>query len=159
MAVSPGLSLVPNLGSSVVLEKIDPDAPLMDDTDEVQLTNSIVQNQPPNTTATSNYAFCAPADTYEVQEFQLPVPSQSVTPIAMASPSPVPDGFATVTIPGAGRADGRRAEPDANARDQMPDHLLVFRCQWHLPRNLQPSHRAAAADADGDADTVKRGQL
>lgn len=107
---------VPNLGSSVVLEKIDPDPPLMDDTDEVQLTNSIVQNQPPNTTATSNYAFCAPADTYEVQELQLPVPSQSVTPIAMASPSPVPDGFATVTIPAPPTAGGPSPTPTPGIR-------------------------------------------
>ena len=101
----------PNLGSSVVLEKIDPDPPPMDDTDEVQLTNSLVQNQPPNPTASSNYSFCAPADTYQVQEFQLPSPTQSETPIAAASPSPVPDSFATVVIPPPPTAGGASPTP------------------------------------------------
>ena len=41
----------PNLGTSVVLEKLDPDPPGMDDNDEVQITNSMVQNQPPNPSA------------------------------------------------------------------------------------------------------------
>ncbi len=105
-----------NLGSSVVLEKIDPDPPPMDDTDEVQLTNSIVQNQQPNLGATSNYSFCAPADTYEVQEFQLPTPVASVVPIAMASPSPVPDGYATVTIPAPPTAGGPSPTPTPGIR-------------------------------------------
>ncbi|MGA8643672.1 hypothetical protein [Candidatus Binatus sp.] len=101
----------PNLGSSVVLEKIDPDPPPMDDTDEVQITNSLVQNQPPNPNASSNYGFCAPADTYQVQEFQLPSPTQSETPIAAASPSPVPDSFATVVIPPPPTAGGPSPTP------------------------------------------------
>jgi len=101
----------PNLGSSVVLEKIDPDPPPMDDTDEVQITNSLVQNQPPNLTASSNYSFCAPADTYQVEEFQLPAPTQSETPIAAASPSPVPDSFATVVIPPPPTAGGSSPTP------------------------------------------------
>ncbi len=101
----------PNLGTSVVLEKIDPDPPPMDDTDEVQITNSLVQNQPPNPNASSNYGFCAPADTYQVQEFQLPSPTQSETPIAAASPSPVPDSFATVVIPPPPTAGGPSPTP------------------------------------------------
>jgi hypothetical protein len=106
-----------NLGSSVVLEKIDPDPPPMDDTDEVQLTSSIVENQPNGTnTPTSNYSFCAPADTYEVQEFQLPTPVASVVPIAMASPSPVPDGYATVTIPAPPTAGGPSPTPTPGIR-------------------------------------------
>jgi hypothetical protein len=101
----------PNLGSSVVLEKIDPDPPPMDDTNEVQITNSLVQNQPPNPNASSNYGFCAPADTYQVQEVQLPTPEQDVTPIASASPSPVPDSFATVVIPPPPTAGGPSPTP------------------------------------------------
>lgn len=102
----------PNLGNSVVLEKIDPDPPSMDDNNEVQITNSMVQNQPggPNP-PTSNYAFCAPADTYQVQELQLPTPVSGVTPIAAASPSPVPGSVANVTIPPPPTAGGASPTP------------------------------------------------
>ncbi|MFZ0678200.1 MAG: hypothetical protein WAN07_10925, partial [Candidatus Binatus sp.] len=57
------------------------------------------------------YSFCAPADTYQVQEFQLPSPTQSETPIAAASPSPVPDSFATVVIPPPPTAGGPSPTP------------------------------------------------
>jgi hypothetical protein len=90
----------PNLGASVVLEKLDPEGPPNDN--EVQITNSIIQNQSLTdvpATATNRYSFCAPADTYQLQEFQLPQPTPGVVPTAMPSPSPVFDGNATVTIP------------------------------------------------------------
>ncbi|MGA9723160.1 MAG: hypothetical protein WBQ86_11945 [Candidatus Binatus sp.] len=85
-----------DLGTSVVLEKLDPDA----STDnEVQITNSIVQNQLPNQSPSNNYAFCAPADTYQVQKFEAPVPVPSTTPMA-PTPTPSPAGDpASVTIP------------------------------------------------------------
>lgn len=100
-----------NLGSSVVLEKLDPDH-----NDEVQITNSIVQNQAPNTNASSNYAFCAPADTYLVQELQLPLPSPDATPSAMASPSPVDGSNAIVTIPAPPTAGGPNPTPTPGIR-------------------------------------------
>jgi hypothetical protein len=84
----------PNLGESVVLEKLDPVPPTMDDNPEVQITNSIVLNQPPI------YSFCAPADTYQVQKFQIPTPAESVVPSAAPSPSPVGDpGGVTIPLP------------------------------------------------------------
>jgi hypothetical protein len=87
----------PNLGESVVLEKADPDGPPMDN--EVQITNSIVQNQPPNPNASSNYSFCAPADTYELQKFEtFPTPEASAIPSAAPTASPV-DPPVSVTIP------------------------------------------------------------
>jgi hypothetical protein len=98
----------PNLGESVVLEKLDPDGPPMDN--EVQITNSIVENQPPNPNASSNYAFCAPADTYELQKFQLPTPESSVTPSAAPTPTAV-DTPASVTIPLPPNAGGPSPTP------------------------------------------------
>ncbi len=96
-----------NLGASVVLEKLDPA-----NDDEVQLTSSIIQNQSPtDAPATNRIAFCAPADTYQVQEFQLPLPAPGVAPIAAASPSPVPGGDATVTIPPPPPAGGASPTP------------------------------------------------
>jgi hypothetical protein len=87
----------PNLGESVVLEKLDPDGPPMDN--EVQITNSIVRNQPNGTnTPSSDFAFCAPADTYELQKFQLPTPESSMAPSAAPTPSAV-DTPVSVTIP------------------------------------------------------------
>jgi hypothetical protein len=92
-----GMVMNPNLGTSVVLEKLDPDAPAGDNA--VQVATSMVQNQPPNQPASSNYAFCVPADTYQLQKFQLPVPDPSVTPIA-PTPTPAPTGDpVSVTIP------------------------------------------------------------
>jgi len=98
----------PNLGESVVLEKADPDGPPMDN--EVQITNSIVENQPPNPNASSNYSFCAPADTYELQKFQLPTPESSVTPSAAPTPSAV-DTPVSVTIPLPPNAGGPSPTP------------------------------------------------
>jgi hypothetical protein len=99
----------PNLGESVVLEKADPDGPPMDN--EVQITNSIVQNQPggPNP-PTSRYSFCAPADTYELQKFQLPTPESSVTPSAAPTPFAV-DAPVSVTIPLPPNAGGPSPTP------------------------------------------------
>ncbi len=88
-----------DLGTSVILEKLDPDAPAGDDNPEVQITSSIVQNQFPNQSPSNNYAFCAPADTYQVQRFEAPVPVPSMTPMAPTpTPSPAGDPL-TVTIP------------------------------------------------------------
>jgi hypothetical protein len=88
----------PNLGTSVVLEKLDPEGPLNDN--EVQITSSIVQNQLPNPTSSNNYAFCAPADTYQVQRFQLPTPTPTPSAVPSAAPSPEAAGDpVSVTIP------------------------------------------------------------
>ncbi len=84
----------PNLGTTVVLEKIDPA-----NGGAVQITNSIVQNQQPNMSPSNNYAFCAPADTYQLEEFQLPTPEPSVTPTSMPTPAPVDSSITSVTIP------------------------------------------------------------
>ena len=89
----------PNLGTSVILSK-----------DGVELTNSIVENQAPNMSPTSNYSFCIPADTYDVQRFQLPLPDPNMTPLAM--PTPLPDGPLTpVTIAPAPLAGGASPTP------------------------------------------------
>jgi hypothetical protein len=89
----------PNLGTSVVLSK-----------QGVQLNSSIVQNQAPLPNSTSNYSFCIPADTYDVQRFQLPLPDPNMTPLAM--PTPLPDGALTsVTIPPAPSAGGASPTP------------------------------------------------
>jgi len=89
----------PNLGTSVVLSK-----------DNVQLTSSIVQNQSPLPSPSNNYSFCVPADAYDVQRFQLPVPDPNVTPLAM--PTPLPDGpLTSVTIPPAPLAGGASPTP------------------------------------------------
>jgi hypothetical protein len=82
-----------NLGTSVILEK------LADNGDAVQITSSLVQNQAPLMTPTNTYSFCAPADTYLVQEAQLPTPDPVMTPAAAPSPALVPGSEATVTIP------------------------------------------------------------
>jgi hypothetical protein len=83
-----------DLGTSVVLEKMDPATG-----DEVQITSSIVQNQFPNQSPTNNYAFCAPADTYQVQKFEAPVPVPSMAPMA-PTPTPSPAGDpVSVTVP------------------------------------------------------------
>ncbi len=92
-----GTVMNPNLGTSVVVEKLDPDAPAGDNA--VQVATSLVQNQPPNQSPSSNYAFCVPADTYQLQKFQLAVPDPSTTPIA-PTPTPAPTGDpVSVTIP------------------------------------------------------------
>jgi hypothetical protein len=90
----------PNLGTSVVLSK-----------DNVQLSSSIVENQAPNPIPSSNYSFCVPADTYDVQRFQLPLPDPNITPIAMPTASAVPLDLVTVTIPPAPLAGGASPTP------------------------------------------------
>jgi hypothetical protein len=90
----------PNLGTSVVLSK-----------DGVQLTNNIVENQAPNMSPTNNYSFCIPADTYDVQRFQLPLPEPNVPPLAMPTASAVPGDVVTVTIPPAPLAGGPNPTP------------------------------------------------
>jgi hypothetical protein len=90
----------PNLGTSVVLSK-----------QGVQLNSSIVENQAPLPDPTSNYSFCVPADTYDVQRFQLPLPDPNMTPLAMPTPLPVPGDIVTVTIPPAPLAGGASPTP------------------------------------------------
>ena len=88
-----------NLGTSVVLSK-----------GNVAITNSLVQNQLPNSSPLNSYSFCAPADTYQVQRLQLPTPDPIVTPTAM--PSPSLDGSpVTVTIPTPLSAGGASPTP------------------------------------------------
>ncbi len=94
-----------NLGTSVVLSKQDTVSG-----DFVQITNSLVQNQAPNPSPSNNYSFCVPADTYQLQRFQLPTPDPDVTPTAM--PTPFLDGSpVTVTIPPAPLAGGPSPTP------------------------------------------------
>ena len=83
-----------NLGTSVVLSKQDTYSG-----DFVAITNTLVQNQLPNLTPSNNYSFCAPADTYQVQEWQLPTPDANATPSSSPTASPVPDTAAIVMIP------------------------------------------------------------
>jgi hypothetical protein len=89
-----------NLGTSVVLSK-----------QNVQLNSSIVENQSPLPNPSNNYSFCIPADTYDVQRFQLPEPSPNMTPLAMPTASAVPGDFVTVTIPPAPLAGGASPTP------------------------------------------------
>jgi hypothetical protein len=98
-SIAGGVSL-PNQGMSVVLSK-----------QGVQLTNSIIANQAPNSDASNRYSFCAPADTYEVQEFQLPTPDPASTPLASPTSSPVEGSIAEVTIPPAPLAGGPSPTP------------------------------------------------
>ena len=107
-----GMVANPNLGESVVLEKLDLAPPMMDDNPEVQITNSIVQNQPqPGNTPTSRYSFCAPADTYELQKFEtFPTPEPSVVPSAAPTASPA-DAPISVTIPLPPNAGGPSPTP------------------------------------------------
>jgi hypothetical protein len=76
-----------NLGTSVVLSKND-----------VQITNTAVQNQAPNVPSTNVFSFCVPGDTYTVQKLQLPKPEAGVTPSVMPVPVLDPAQF-TVTVP------------------------------------------------------------
>jgi hypothetical protein len=99
-SVTGGPSGVANadLGTSVVLSK-----------DNVLITNTPVQNvttENPN----NSYAFCAPADTYNLQRLQLPVPTFSVVP--SSAPTPVLDtNTVTVTIPPPPPAGGPSSAP------------------------------------------------
>ena len=42
--------------------------------DNVQITNALVQNQSPNCSPSNSYAFCVPADIYQLQRVQMPLP-------------------------------------------------------------------------------------
>jgi hypothetical protein len=94
----------PNLGTSVILEKLDPTGPANDNA--VQITSSLVQNQPPLVPSSSSYSFCAPADTYQVQQAQLPMPDSMITPVAAPSPALVAGSEVSVTIPAPPLAGG-----------------------------------------------------
>ena len=87
-----GAVALANLGTTVVLSKQDTASG-----DFVQITNSLAQNQSPNSSPSNRYSFCAPADTYGLQRVQLPMPIASVVP--SVAPTPEPDGSpTTVTI-------------------------------------------------------------
>jgi hypothetical protein len=106
-----GTVATPNLGESVVLEKLDLAPPSGDDNPEVQITNSIVENQPPNPSPSSNFSFCAPADMYELQKAELvPAPVSSVVPSAAPTTSLV-DTPVSVTIPLPPNAGGPSPTP------------------------------------------------
>jgi hypothetical protein len=78
-----------DLGTSVVLIK-----------EGVQITSTPVQNVIQSSTAptTNTYNFCVPADTYDVQRFQ--VAQQSTSTAVVATPTPTPAGVPhTVIIP------------------------------------------------------------
>jgi hypothetical protein len=94
-----GTVLNADLGTSVVLSK-----------DDVMITNTPVQNTPPNLTSSNAFSFCAPGDTYTVQKLQLPKPDQAATPLA--APTPALDGLpTTVTIPLAPHVGGPTPTP------------------------------------------------
>jgi hypothetical protein len=84
----------PDLGTSVVISKEDPDA-----MESVQLAPSLVQNQLPNPDATANYAFCVPADTYLLQTVEMPMPIQGSPPAVPPTPEPTGSPTVSVTIP------------------------------------------------------------
>jgi hypothetical protein len=87
-----GTAFQANLGASIALGKLDSTSGNL-----VQITTSPILNQT-SSSPTSNYAFCTPGDTYELQPIQLPQPAAAVTPLV--APSPVPTGDPTsVTVP------------------------------------------------------------
>ena len=104
-----------NLGSSVVLSKQDPIS-----SDFVQITNSQVQNQLPNPGPSNHYGFCAPADTYQVQEFQLPLPVPGSAPSASPTPAPVDGVLAEVMIPPPPSAGGASPTPTPAIKIKCP---------------------------------------
>ncbi|HUO04841.1 MAG TPA: hypothetical protein VMU16_06540 [Candidatus Binataceae bacterium] len=84
-----GTVINPDLGASVVLSK-----------NGVQLATTPLQNVNPVLPfpPSNSYSFCAPADTYTLQRYELPTPTASVAPTIV--PTPVPDGNqVSVTIP------------------------------------------------------------
>ena len=94
-----GTVLSADLGTSVVLSKED-----------VQITNTPVQNTLPNPSSSNAFSFCAPGDTYTVQKLQLPKPDQAATPLAASTPTL--DGVAMpVTIPLAPHVGGPTPTP------------------------------------------------
>lgn len=99
-----------NLGTSVVLSK-QAGVDVNNNPIYVAITNTLVQNQAPNTPSSSNYSFCAPADIYQVQEWQLPIPDSSAAPSSSPTASPVPDTAAVVIIPTPLSAGGANPTP------------------------------------------------
>ena len=95
-----------NLGTSVVLSKQDTDSGNF-----VAITNTPVQNQSANSNPLNSYSFCAPADIYQVQEWQLPTPDSSAAPSSSPTASPVPDIAAVVIIPTPLSAGGPNPTP------------------------------------------------
>jgi len=95
----------------------------------VQLMSSIVQNQAPNQSPTSNYAFCVPADTYQLQRAELPTPDPDVTPVASPTSSPVGEPI-PVTIPPAPVFNGPAPTPTATATagTPVPTATPVVKC-------------------------------
>ncbi len=92
-----------DLGTSVVLSKED-----------VQITNTAVQNQAPNMSATNAISFCIPGDDYTVQRMELP--TQGSTPPLMM-PTPMPVGTpAAITVPPAPLAGGPSPTPTPAAK-------------------------------------------
>jgi hypothetical protein len=94
-----GTVLNADLGTSVVLSK-----------DDVMITNTPVQNTPPNPASSNAFSFCAPGDTYTVQKLQLPKPDQAATPLFAPTPLPAPPVI-DVTIPLAPVVGGPTATP------------------------------------------------
>jgi hypothetical protein len=108
----------PDLGTSVILLK-----------QNVQLMSSTVQNQAPNQSPTSNYSFCVPADTYQLQRAELPTPDPDVTPVASPTSSPVGEPI-PVTIPPAPVFNGPAPTPTATATagTPVPTATPVVKC-------------------------------
>jgi hypothetical protein len=94
-----GTVLNADLGTSVVLSKED-----------VQITNTPVQNTLPNPNSSNAFSFCAPGDTYTVQKLQLPKPDQAATPLFAPTPLPIPP-VVDVTIPLAPHVGGPTPTP------------------------------------------------
>jgi hypothetical protein len=94
-----------DLGTSVVLSKTD-----VHTGNDVQITNTPVQNTPPNSSSSNAFSFCAPGDTYRVQRLQLPKPDQAATPLFAPTPLPTPPVI-DVTIPLAPVVGGPTATP------------------------------------------------
>lgn len=94
-----------DLGTSVVLSKEDALGNF------VQITNTQVLNQSPNTGPNNLYSFCAPADTYWLQTVQMPTPESSVTPLVAPTPEPMATPTISVVIPTPPSAGGPSPTP------------------------------------------------
>ncbi len=134
-----------NLGTSVVLEKVDPAS-----TQSVQITSGLVQNQSPNSPANQQLLFLR-------SRRHLPGPEVS------ASDSRAERGATCDPVALAGRrhrrerddtaaATCRGPESHADAGDQVPNDLLESRRL--MPRHLQHGSPAGTAYSDGDANPV-----
>ncbi|WP_304829827.1 hypothetical protein [Candidatus Binatus sp.] len=76
-----------DLGTSVVLSK-----------DGVQISVTPVQNVAPNSPSTNKYSFCAPADSYVLEPFELQTPTPGTVPIS-APTSAATGHTASIAIP------------------------------------------------------------